>query len=111
LVDFRHMVVRSSTALAPRFHLSRPMEARTLIITASSSVSLAVRGMNMRSKIKAIGVGGESRTNVLKRVRVMIENISNPLVQICWRYGGPMLNTAATRIYWKDETKKSTVFS
>jgi hypothetical protein len=26
-------------------------------------------------------------------------------------YGGPMLNTAATRIYWKHETKKSVVFS
>lgn len=27
------------------------------------------------------------------------------------RYGGPMLNTAATRIYWKHETKNSAEFS
>lgn len=34
-----------------------------------------------------------------------------PFVHIDIRYGGPMLNTAATRMYWKHDIKNSTEFS
>lgn len=36
---------------------------------------------------------------------------SIPFVHIGFLYGGPMLNTAATRIYWKHETKNNVEFS
>jgi len=34
-----------------------------------------------------------------------------PFVHMGLRYGGPMLNTAATRMYWKHEIKNKTEFS
>lgn len=34
-----------------------------------------------------------------------------PFVHMGFRYGGPILNTAATSIYWKQDTRNSTEFS
>lgn len=39
------------------------------------------------------------------------ENIDLPFVHIGFRKGGPIENTAATRMYWNDDTRNSTVFS
>lgn len=36
---------------------------------------------------------------------------SAPFVHIGLRYGGPMLNTAATRTYWNELTRNNAVFS
>lgn len=110
-------------------HFSTNDDTTTLRATTNNNVALALAGISMRSRTSATPCGGNSRTKVLNAASAMIENIRKPkpscvrrkgiqrrttgipFVQISLRYGGPMLNTAATRMYWKDETRNKTVFS
>jgi len=56
-------------------------------------------------------IGGASRMSRLNVVNIIIEVIKRTFDHIGSRKGGPMLKTAATRIYWKEDSKNKTVFS
>lgn len=112
-------------------HSSNAIDSATLMTVASSNVYRAISGSSTNSSISFTDSKGASRTTILNAVRVNIENINHPIIhhynclhengtptEFClpfvrmdFLYGGPMLKTAATRIYWKDEIKKRTVFS
>lgn len=111
-------------------HCSNAIDTATLPTTTTRSVILAENGSVMSVNTTWMGFGGARSTNMLKTDRTIMENINQPIcymseisslmsvacrnapfVHIDLRYGGPMLKTAATRIYWKHEMTKSTVFS
>lgn len=77
-----------------------------------------------------MGRGGASKTSTLNSVRTMIDSMrrpatvrqprtpapgtaidQSPFVHMGRRYGGPILNTAATRMYWKHDMRNSVEFS
>lgn len=111
-------------------HCSNAIDTATLLATTIKSVILADNGSIMSVNISWIGFGGAKSTNMLKADKTTMENINQaiwyvleisslmsvarrnaPFVHMDLRYGGPMLKTAATSIYWKHEMTKSIVFS
>ena len=99
--------------------------------TTNARVTRATNGIAMSSNKIARAFGGNSNihtfsepiTDIASMKRpasavalALSENRSEernyaPFDHIDFRYGGPMLNTPATRMYWKQDTRNSDVFS
>lgn len=80
-------------------HCSYAKDSTMLMTTAISSVVRAENGKGTSSRRLARRRGRTSRTTKLKAERQAKENMKRPFVHIGRRYGAPMLNTAATRMY------------